>query len=129
MVDVEHLHVLPSVSAFLGIDKKLVTIDHVLTQLRFAATANVDKFQYEELEKLKQLCLESYKYLQTAVDNEEIGEERIHQEIKTIFIEGKFVDADQVAFDLARDCQPYLYRLPEEIAVRFERLMLSLIHI
>ncbi|XP_015767810.1 PREDICTED: sacsin-like isoform X1 [Acropora digitifera] len=123
MVDVEHLHVLPSVSAFLGIDKKLVTIDHVLTQLRFAATANVDKFQYEELEKLKQLCLESYKYLQTAVDNEEIGEERIHQEIKTIFIERKFVDADQVAFDLARDCQPYLYRLPEEIAVRFERLM------
>ena len=122
-VDLERLHVLPSVSAFLGMDKKLVTIDHVLTQLRFAATTNVENLQYVELEKLKQLCLESYKYLQTAVDIKETGEERIHQEIKTIFIEGKFVDADHVAFDLANDCRPYLYRLPEEIAVRFGRLM------
>ena len=123
MVDLVNLHVLPSLRAFLGMDKKLVTIDHVLTQLRFAATTNVEKLQYVELEKLKQLCLESYKYLQTAVDNKETGEERIQQEIKTIFIAGKFVVADQVAFDLAIDCQPYLYRLPEEISVRYERLM------
>ncbi|XP_044170416.1 sacsin-like isoform X2 [Acropora millepora] len=123
MVDLVDLHVLPILSAFLGMDKKQVTIDHVLTQLRFAATTNVEKLQYMELEKLKQLCLDSYEYLQTAVDNKETGEERIHQEIKTIFIDGKFVDTDQVAFDLANDCQPYLYSLPVKIAVRFERLM------
>ena len=123
MVDLVHLHVLPGVSAFLGMDEKQVTIDHVLTQLRFAASTNVEKLQYAELEQLKQLCLESYKYLQTAVDNKKIGEERIYKEVKTIFIEGKFVAAGHVAFNLANDCQPYLYRLPKEIAVRFGSLM------
>ena len=122
MVNLVHLH-MPGLRTFLGIDKKEVTVDHVLTQLRFAASANVEKLQYGELEQVKQLCLECYQYLQTAINEKKTTEERIRKEIKTIFIAEKFVDADHIAFDLANDCQPYLYRLPQEIALRFGTLM------
>ena len=122
-VNLVHLHMPLVVRAFLGIDKKQVTVDHVLTQLRFAASTSVDKMQYAELEQLKHLCLESYQYLQTALDEKKTGEGRIKKEIKTIFIAGKFVYPDHIAFDLANDCEPYLYKLPQEIAVRFGSLM------
>ncbi|XP_068723196.1 sacsin-like isoform X3 [Montipora capricornis] len=114
------------VRTFLCLDKKHVTIEHVLSQLHFASATNTRRLEYLELEELKRICSESYHYLQTALDNRAFGEEQMRRlkENRYIFTGGEFVDTNHVAFDLAVDCQPYLYRLPREIAGRFHSLMM-----
>ena len=122
-----NLHMSSEVRTFLCLDEKYVTTEHVLSQLHFASATNTEELDYSELEELKRVCLESYQYLKSALDNKEFEEEqmkRIRQENRYIFIGGEFVDINHAAFDLAVDCQPYLYRLPLEIAGRFRSLMM-----
>ena len=117
-----------NVEQFLLLDKQQVTVTHVVTQLDVASSTNVGSLEVSEFEKVKKLCLAAYKYLQKALEDNEIGEEQvkgIFEEKRFILVGGEFVDTNHVAFQLAADCSPHLHQLSDDLKKPFLSLMRS----
>ena len=115
---------LPStVEQFLLLDKQQVSVTHVVTQLDVASSTNVGSLQVSEFENVKKLCLTAYKYLQKALDEEQVRE--MFEEKKFILVGGEFVDTNHVAFQLEANCSPYLHQLSDDLKTPFFSLMRS----
>ena len=72
---------------------------------------------------VKRVTYKVYQFLnRKAKENEHLVEERLSEKC-TIFLEDKFLKPDRVAFKLAFDADPYLYKLPDSIASYYPFLM------
>ena len=114
------------VETFLQLEKH-VNLRHIVTQLDVASRTDVslNLFQFETV---KTVCLEAYRNLQAALNNNQIDEyqvKSIFQDKKFILAGREFVDIKHVAFELPVDCSPYLYKLRDDLAKPFGTLMKS----
>jgi len=119
-------HMPTVVQKFLYLDKKKATLNHVASQLDVASSINASSLEILVSQQLNKVCLAAYKYLQKALDNEEVKTEQLRESFggkKFILCGEEFVYAEQVAFKLGVDCSPYLYQLPHNLARPFEGLM------
>ena len=114
------------VKTFLGLEK-LVNLRHIVTQLDVASRTDVS-LNLVQFEIVKTVCLEAYRNLQAALNNNQIDEyqvKSIFQDKKLILAGREFVDTKHVAFELPVDCSPYLYKLRDDLAKPFGTLMKS----
>ena len=121
LVDV---YVPSNVKKFLQLDKN-VTLEHIVAQLDVASSTD-DSLNSVQFETVKAVCLEAYKNLQAALNNEQIDENQvksIFQDKKFILAGREFVDTKHVAFELPFDCRPYLHKLRDDLAKPFCSLM------
>ena len=121
-----NIYISLSVKKFLQLDKK-ATIKHIITQLDMASCVN-DDLNSVQFEQVKTTCVEAYKYLQAALNENQIDENEVRGifEGKKFILAGReFVDTRHVAFELPVDCCPYLHKLPEDLAKQFVNLMRS----
>ena len=121
-----NIYISLSVKKFLQLDKK-ATIKHIITQLDMASCVN-DDLNSVQFEQVKTTCVEAYKYLQAALNENQIDENEVRGifEGKKFILAGReFVDTRHVAFELPVDCCPYLHKLPEDLAKQFGNLMRS----
>ena len=120
------LHLPTIVQAFLQLDTKHATLNHVKMQLNIAASVSTQNLDPLEIKSLKEVCLTAYRYLEEALCNKCIAEEEVRGLFggkKFIFCEGEFVLTEKVAFELHYDCSPYLRQLPKDLAKSFESFM------
>ena len=120
------LYVPSNVEKFLQLDKN-VTLQHTVTQLDFASRTEFS-LNSVQFETVKVVCLEAYKKLQAALNEEQIDDNQvksIFQDKKFILAGSEFVDTKHVAFELPVDCCPYLYKLRDDLAKPFGSLMKS----
>ena len=120
------LHLPTIVQAFLQLDTKHATLNHVKMQLNIAASVSTQNLDPLEIKSLKEVCLAAYRYLEEALCNKCIAEEEVRGLFggkKFIFCEGEFVLTEKVAFELHYDCSPYLRQLPQDLAKSFESFM------
>ena len=120
------LHLPTIVQAFLQLDTKHATLNHVKMQLNIAASVSTQNLDPLEIKSLKEVCLAAYRYLEEALCNKCIAEEEVRGLFggkKFIFCEGEFVLTEKVAFELHYDCSPYLRQLPKDLAKSFESFM------
>ena len=115
------------VAKLLQFDKKKPTIQQIVRQLDEASTTNMNlnPTQFEEVSKT---ILEAYKYLDTALSEEQIDGNQLRslfQENRYILVGNEFVHTKRVAFSMPVDCSPYLQKLPDDLARRFQSLMES----
>ena len=115
------------VAKLLQFDKKKPTIQQIVRQLDEASTTNMNlnPTQFEEVSKT---ILEAYKYLDTALSEEQIDGNQLRslfQENRYILVGNEFVRTKRVAFSMPVDCSPYLQKLPDDLARRFQSLMKS----
>ena len=121
-----NIYISLSVKKFLQLDKK-ATIKHIITQLDMASCVN-DDLNSVQFEQVKTTCVEAYKYLQAALNENQIDENEVRGifEGKKFILAGReFVDTRHVAFELPVDCCPYLHKLPEDLAKQFGNLLRS----
>ena len=114
------------VKTFLQLEK-LVNLRHIVTQLDVASRTDVS-LNLVQFEIVKTVCLEAYRNLQAALNNNQIDEyqvKSIFQDKKFILAGREFVDTKHVAFELPVDCSPYLYKLRDDLAKPFGTLMKS----
>ena len=115
------------VARLLQLDKKKPTIQQIVRQLD-AASASNDNLNPKQFEEVSNTILEAYKYLNTALLEEQIDGKQVRslfQENKYILVGNEFVHTKRVAFSMPVDCSPYLRKLPDDLARRFESLMKS----
>ena len=120
------LHLPTIVQAFLQLDTKHATLNHVKMQLNIAASVSTQNLDPLEIKSLKEVCLAAYRYLEEALCNKCIAEEEVRGLFggkKFIFCGGEFVLTEKVAFELHYDCSPYLRQLPQDLAKSFESFM------
>ena len=113
----------PHVKAFLKLDRNQATVKHAMYQLNEAISTASDNVGNEEIRKL---CTACYLFLQEAVKNDEIQTPELTGFLRKknfILVGNEFVCAKQVAFKLDVECSPYLYKIPEELARMYPRLM------
>ncbi|CAH3193171.1 unnamed protein product [Porites evermanni] len=121
-----NIYISLSVKKFLQLDKK-ATIKHIIAQLDMASCVN-DDLNSVQFEQVKTTFVEAYKYLQAALNENQIDENEVRGifEGKKFILAGReFVDTRHVAFELPVDCCPYLHKLPEDLAKQFGNLMRS----
>ena len=114
------------VKTFLQLEK-LVNLRHIVTQLDVASRTDFS-LNLVQFEIVKTVCLEAYRNLQAALNNNQIDEyqvKSIFQDKKFILAGREFVDTKHVAFELPVDCSPYLYKLRDDLAKPFGTLMKS----
>ena len=120
------LRVPSRVKTFLQLEKH-VNLQHIVTQLDVASRTDVS-LNLVQFEIVKTVCLEAYRNLQAALNNNQIDEyqvKSIFQDKKFILAGREFVDTKHVAFELPVDCSPYLYKLRDDLAKPFGILMKS----
>ena len=111
------------VKQLLALDKKHATLAHVIAQLEEAMSTEVESSEFIVHEEISHLCYAAYSYLDKALPN---NSKAIKKSLdgKNLILKGRqFLFATQVAFHLKVDCSPYLYQLPEPLAVAFPKLM------
>ena len=122
-----NIYLSSTVKTFLQLEKK-ASIKHIISQLDVASLCPIDSLNSVQFEEVKTTCLEAYKYLQEALNENQIEESEVReifQEKKFIFAGREFVDTKHVAFELPVDCCPYLHKLPADLAKQFGNLMRS----
>ena len=122
-----NIYLSSTVKTFLQLEKK-ASVKHIISQLDVASLCPIDSLNSVQFEEVKTTCLEAYKYLQEALNENQIEESEVReifQEKKFIFAGREFVDTKHVAFELPVDCCPYLHKLPADLAKQFGNLMRS----
>ena len=122
-----NIYLSSTVKKFLQLDKK-ASIKHIITQLDVASSCAIDGLNSMQFEQIKTTCLEAYKYLQAALNKNQIEEGKVREVFqgkKFILAGREFVDTTHVAFELPVDCCPYLHKLPEDLAKQFGNLLRS----
>ena len=114
------LSISPEVKLLLKFDDRQATTMHAMSQLNEAISTRIDISGMEEVRKV---CNASYCFLQEALEDDEIQIADFLRGKKFILVRNEFVSVNQVAFELPVECSPYLFKVPEELARRFSRLM------
>ena len=114
------LSIPPKVKMLLKFEDRQATTVHAMSQLNEAISTRVGNSGMEEVRKV---CKASYSFLQDALQDDEIQIANFLRGKKFILVRNKFVSANQVAFSLTVECSPYLFKVPEELARLFSRLM------
>ena len=111
------------VRGMLNLEKKPVTLQHVIQQLTNALSVGVEVLNSSEYKELNHVCTAAYAFLQEmlSVYGEDILEPLNRESF--ILVERRFLPAHQVAFTLSFDCRPYLFKLPPHLAEVFGPLM------
>ena len=117
------VYITRDVKALLKLRKKHATLDHVVSQLNVAMSSKIDWAELTAVDEINFLCNAAYSYLQKALESNATAVEELLQGKKIILAGTEFLCANQMAFRLAIDCSPYLYKLPEPLAVAFPKLM------
>ena len=111
------------VKALLKLNKKHATLHHVISQLEVAMSTKVESSNLSAIGEINAVCKAVYSYLQNAIASNAAAIKEQLQDKKFILCGREFLYASQVAFQLKVDCSPYLYQLPEPLAVAFPKLM------
>ena len=111
------------VKVLLGFEEKEICLDDVKAQLETAISSKCDLENVGIYDEMKRLLHSVYEYLQEHLDQKR--EEIISFLAERKFILGKrhFLSVKQVAFKFHRDCPPYLHELPQDINLKFHKLM------
>jgi len=112
-----------NVKHLLALDKKHATLAHVIAQLEVAMATKVESSELAVHEEIRHLCYAAYSYLDKALSNNWKAIKKLLNGKNFILNGRQFLFATQVAFHLNVDCSPYLYQLPEPLAVAFPKLM------
>ena len=115
------------VAKHLQMDEKKPTIQQIVRQLDAAATTNMN-LNPKQFEEVNNIISEVYKYLSTALSEEQIDGNQLRslfQENRYILVGNEFIHTKRVAFSMPVDCSPYLQKLPDDLARRFQSLMKS----
>lgn len=112
-----------NVKPLLALDKKHATLAHVIAQLEVAMSTKVESSEFIVHEEISHLCYAAYSYLDKALVNNAKAIEKLLNGKNFILNGRQFLFASQVAFHLRVECSPYLYQLPESLAVAFPKLM------
>ena len=107
---------------FLRLDGKRPTVMQVIEQINEAISTGAGAGD-AETEEIRKVCIQSYGFLQEALDSHETQISDFLQRSQFILVEDRFVPSNQVALKLAVDCPPYLYKLPNDLARRYLTLM------
>ena len=110
----------PKVKMLLKFDDRQVTTVQAMSQLNEAISTRVDISGMEEVRKV---CIACYSFLQDALRDDEIRIADFLRGKNFILVRNTFVSANQVAFSLPVECSPHLFKVPEELAMLFSRLM------
>lgn len=110
----------PKVKMLLKFDDRRATTGHAMSQINEAISTRVDISGIDEVRKV---CNASYSFLQDALQDDEIQIAEFLRGKKFILVGNEFVSANQVAFSLPVECSPYLFKVPEELARLYSRLM------
>ena len=110
----------PKVKKLLKVDDRQATTVHAMCQLNEAIYTRVD---FSGMEEVRKVCIACYSFLQDALQDDEIQIADFLRGKKFILVRNEFVSANQVAFSLPVECSPYLFKVPEELARPFSRLM------
>ena len=111
------------VKKLLNLDTRGVTLEQVMQQLTNAFSARVQSLNSSEYKELEQVCTATYACLQQSLS---VYGKSILEALRgeRFILDGRrFLSAQQVAFSLTADCSPYLFKLPQWIAVCFGPLM------
>ena len=108
--------------SFLRLDGKRPKVMHVTEQINKAISTGTGVGD-AEAEEIRKVCIQSYQFLQEALDSHETQIADFLRRSKFIFVGNRFVSSNQVALKLAGDCSPYLYKLPNDLARRYLPLM------
>ena len=114
------LRIPQKVKMLLKFDDRQATLVHAMSQLNEAISTRVEM---SEMTEVRNVCNESYSFLQDALQDDEIQIADFLRGKKFILVRNAFLSANQVAFSLPVECSPYLFKVPEELAGRFSRLM------
>ena len=112
-----------NVKPLLALDKKHATLAHVIAQLEVAMSTKVESSEFTVHEEISHLCCAAYSYLDKVLANNSKAIKKLLNGKNFILHGRQFLFASQVAFLLRVDCSPYLYQLPESLAVAFPKLM------
>ena len=112
-----------NVKQLLALDKKHATLTHVIAQLEEAMSTKFESSELSVHEEISYLCYAAYSYLDKAIANNSKAIKKLLNDKNFILHGRQFLFATQVAFHLEVDCSPYLYQLPEPLAVAFPKLM------
>ena len=107
---------------FLTLDGKRPTVMQVIEQINEAISTGAGAGD-AETEEIRKVCIQSYGFLQEALDSHETQISDFLQRSQFILVEDRFVPSNQVALKLVVDCPPYLYKLPNDLARRYLTLM------
>ncbi|XP_078348598.1 sacsin-like [Oculina patagonica] len=112
-----------NVKELLKFERQDVTVNHVLKQLEDAIASNIDSLNRNSYDEVKRICLAAYSFFQKAMA-------RNHQQVKEVLLDKRFIligrrflSANRVALEMKKDCSPYLYKLPEDLADAFWKVM------
>ena len=114
-------HIPENVKRFFKLHQKEPTLTHVMCQLNHAISTSVDSHDFAGWDELKEVCRRVYQSLESAMGNDEVQIREYLRGKKFILVGKTFVSANQVALKLNFDCNPYLYQLPEDLAVLYPR--------
>ena len=79
-----NIYLSSTVKTFLQLEKK-ASVKHIISQLDVASLCPIDSLNSVQFEEVKTTCLEAYKYLQEALNENQIEE----SEVREIFQEKK----------------------------------------
>ena len=117
------LDVPKKVKELLKFGSKDVTVNHVLKQLEQANSTNVDSLNRKGYGALRDICTDAYSFLQNAMaSNEQQVMDGLFDK-RFILVEKRFLSANRVALEMKKECSPYLYKLPEDLANAYRRVM------
>ncbi|KAJ7350102.1 hypothetical protein OS493_038435 [Desmophyllum pertusum] len=112
-----------NVKVCMKLNTKHATITHVIQQLYQAMSASVNALNAAEYDQLTDTCAAAYAYLQQAIDTQGAKCMEYLRGKSFILVGKRFLSARQVAFKLTADCSPYLFKLPQQLANAFPKVM------
>ena len=107
----------------LKLNRKDVTLYHVIHQLQAATSKTVNSLNSAQYEELSRVCTEAYAGLKKVVEVYGAKHMECLRGMSFILVGNRFLSAGQVAFELTVDCSPFLYKLPQRLAVAFPLVM------
>ena len=116
------------VQLFVGLVDKPVSCDVVLTQFEHLLILQPSSLDDAEYDSLRSACFSIYSYMQSKCRDEDVADliQSALSHRPSILIHRHFHPPHKVAFGRGSDSEPYLHRLPTEMARWYEPLMVIL---
>ena len=113
------------IKRILKIKDEGLTLHHITSQLDAALSCDIETLDQTGYQEVKQVCISVFFQLQGALDNHGVSIQQYFYKKEFVLVGTRFLSANLVAFALGTDCSPYLFKLPEEYALSFRRLMIA----
>ena len=105
-------------------------VDTVLEQLLVLSGADTSSLSDTRIFKdVHRICAAVYELLQFRIGQSDVTRDTIMTRLRdkpVIFCHARFLRADQLAFDFAHSCAPYLFSVPDTMRKSFEQLLRAL---